>query len=166
MDWWWSWLLTGVGVTGLYFAGRKRALGWGIGIAAQVLWFTYAVATTQWGFIVSCLAYGAVYARNFVAWRREARAPATKVMIVPSIANLEAPTVAELTAGIDLGHLLAKPHFTAPPLVVDAEAAAKRRHALAFNAITHALADRDRWVPLDVREHAAAAVVTALAGEE
>lgn len=77
MDWWWSWLLTGVGVTGLYFAGRKRALGWGIGIAAQVLWFLYAVVTQQWGFIVSCLAYGSVYTKNFLAWRSEAKAPPT-----------------------------------------------------------------------------------------
>lgn len=71
MEWWWSWLLMAVGVTGLYFAGRKRALGWGIGFGAQVLWFTYALATEQYGFIVSCLVYGGVYAKNFLAWRKE-----------------------------------------------------------------------------------------------
>jgi hypothetical protein len=73
MSWWWSWLLTAVGVTGLWFAGRKNKVGWGIGIAAQVLWFTYAVVTAQWGFIVSCVAYGWVYCRNFLAWHRESR---------------------------------------------------------------------------------------------
>lgn len=71
----WSWLLTAVGVTGLYFAGRKKAVGWAIGIGAQVLWFSYAVATEQWGFIVSCFAYGWVYVKNFRCWRKEASVP-------------------------------------------------------------------------------------------
>lgn len=68
---WWSWLLTAVGVTGLYFAGRKRALGWGIGLGAQLLWVAYAVTTHQYGFLFSAFAYGWVYARNFRAWRSE-----------------------------------------------------------------------------------------------
>lgn len=79
MNQWWSWLLTGVGVTGLYFAGRKNKVGWAIGFAAQSLWILYAVATRQWGFIVSAGAYGSVYARNWLRWRREARAPAPAV---------------------------------------------------------------------------------------
>ena len=69
----WSWLLTAVGVTGLYFAGRKRALGWGIGLSAQVLWVGYAISTEQYGFLASACAYGWVYAKNFLAWRRESR---------------------------------------------------------------------------------------------
>lgn len=68
---WWSWLLTAVGVTGLYFAGRKRALGWAIGLSAQLLWLAYALSTRQYGFLVSAFAYGWVYARNFRAWRSE-----------------------------------------------------------------------------------------------
>ncbi|MFI0530306.1 hypothetical protein ACH3XX_09680 [Streptomyces scabiei] len=68
---WWSWLLTAVGVTGLYFAGRKCALGWGIGLGAQLLWVAYALSTQQYGFLVSAVAYGWVYAKNFCAWRCE-----------------------------------------------------------------------------------------------
>jgi len=68
---WWSWILTAVGVFGLYLAGRKSPWGWAVGIGAQVLWFAYAVTTRQRGFIVSCLAYGAVYVRNFRAWRAQ-----------------------------------------------------------------------------------------------
>lgn len=71
MSAWWSWALTVVGVTGLWFAGRRKAFGWAIGLGAQVLWIAYAVASRQWGFIASALVYGAVYGRNFVAWRRE-----------------------------------------------------------------------------------------------
>ncbi|MGW7198467.1 hypothetical protein [Streptomyces chryseus] len=70
---WWSWLLTAVGVTGLYYAGRKRALGWAIGLSAQLLWVAYALATTQYGFLASAGAYGWVYAKNFRTWQTEQR---------------------------------------------------------------------------------------------
>lgn len=72
---WWSWLLTAVGVTGLYFAGRKRALGWAIGLGAQLLWIAYALSTRQYGFLASAAAYGWVYAKNFRAWRAEREVP-------------------------------------------------------------------------------------------
>lgn len=67
----WSYLLTVVGVTGLVMAGRRQAVGWAIGLGAQGLWVAYAVATRQWGFIISAGAYGTVYARNWLAWRHE-----------------------------------------------------------------------------------------------
>lgn len=73
----WSWLLTAVGVTGLFLAGSSRKLGWAIGLGAQVLWITYAVATRQWGFIASAFAYGFVYARNWLRWRSEEAARPT-----------------------------------------------------------------------------------------
>ena len=66
----WSYLLAAVGILGLVLAGRRKAVGWAIGLGAQALWIAYALATHQFGFIVSALAYGAVYARNWLAWRR------------------------------------------------------------------------------------------------
>lgn len=67
----WSYLLTAVGIIGLILAGKKNKLGWAVGIFAQILWITYAIVTTQWGFIVSALVYGAVYARNWMLWRKD-----------------------------------------------------------------------------------------------
>lgn len=69
---WWSFALTAVGVLGIYISGKKNYWGWGIGLGAQVLWFIYAIATQQWGFIISCFAYGYVYAKNFRKWRKDA----------------------------------------------------------------------------------------------
>ena len=69
MNPYWSYLLTAVGVFGLYLAGRKDRRGWMVGIGAQVLWIAYATATHQWGFYVSAVAYGWVYARNAHAWK-------------------------------------------------------------------------------------------------
>ena len=73
MSWVWSWVLTAGGVFGLWLAGRRNVWGWAVGLGMQVLWIAYAVATVQWGFIVSALAYGAVYGRNWARWRRESR---------------------------------------------------------------------------------------------
>lgn len=72
----WSWILTGIGVTGWYLAGRRNRWGWAIGILVQILWFAYAIVTGQYGFIVGSLLYGAVAAKNFRAWTLEARRPA------------------------------------------------------------------------------------------
>lgn len=72
MSQWWSWVLAAIGVTGLFLAGSKRKLGWAVGFGVQALWVIYAIATRQWGFIFSAIAYGWVYARNWLRWRREA----------------------------------------------------------------------------------------------
>lgn len=60
-----------VGILGLYLAGKKRATGWAIGLGAQVLWVFYAFATQQWGFVVSAVVYGVIYAKNWLDWRNE-----------------------------------------------------------------------------------------------
>lgn len=69
----WSWLLTCVGVFGLWLAGRKSYWGWAVGISAQLLWVAYAITTRQWGFLASAGAYGWVYVKNFRTWRNEQR---------------------------------------------------------------------------------------------
>lgn len=68
---WWSFLLAAVGIIGLILAGKKLAVGWLVGLAAQVLWIFYGCYTHQWGFIFSALAYGAVYAKNAWSWYME-----------------------------------------------------------------------------------------------
>lgn len=73
----WSWLLMAVGVTGLYLAGRRSWIGWAIGLGSQVLWLAYSISTRQWGFLVSCLFYGAIHARNLYLWRRPVPADTT-----------------------------------------------------------------------------------------
>lgn len=67
----WSYALGAVGVFGLWLAGRKDPRGWMVGVGAQVLWLVYAVATQQWGFIVTALAYAWVYANNALRWTRK-----------------------------------------------------------------------------------------------
>lgn len=68
----WSWILMAVGVFGLRVAGKHNRLGWAVGFGAQGLWIAFAITTKQYGFIVSALAYGWVYAANFLSWRPKA----------------------------------------------------------------------------------------------
>lgn len=76
--WLWSYLLTAVGLVGLYAAGSKRSWGWLVGLFAQILWIAYALATGQYGFLISACAYGFVYARNFTAWQRKPESVMTR----------------------------------------------------------------------------------------
>lgn len=69
IPWWWSWTLTGIGVTGLWLVGNRRRSGFLVGLFAQALWIAYACATDQPGFYVSAVVYGAVNLRNYRAWR-------------------------------------------------------------------------------------------------
>ena len=67
----WSWVLTAVGVTGFVLAGRKVWFSWYINLACQILWFVYAIATSQYGFIAAALVYTVVFGRNAYAWTYE-----------------------------------------------------------------------------------------------
>ncbi|MDH6282829.1 hypothetical protein [Prescottella agglutinans] len=73
---WWSILLAVVGVFGLYLTtlgDRVRWYGYAVGLGVQLLWITYAVATSQPGFILSALAYGAVNGIGLYRWRKQAK---------------------------------------------------------------------------------------------
>lgn len=70
----WSIGLAAIGILGIYLAGKKNLWGWFIGLSAQALWIVYAIVTQQWGFIASALAYGFIYGKNFLAWKRDAKA--------------------------------------------------------------------------------------------
>ena len=69
--WAWSWLLMAVGASGLFVSGRKCRWGWVISVVAEALWVWYAIATTQYGFVVAAIVYAAVDIRNFIAWSRD-----------------------------------------------------------------------------------------------
>lgn len=59
----WSYILAAIGVTGLWIAATRPKVGWWFNIAAQAVWLAYAIATRQWGFLVTAVAYAVVYAR-------------------------------------------------------------------------------------------------------
>lgn len=67
----WSWVLAAIGVVGIFFVGRKTIWGWMILLVNEAIWIVYAVTTKQYGFIVSAIAYAAVYIKSFIHWRRE-----------------------------------------------------------------------------------------------
>lgn len=69
----WSWLLTLIGVTGFYFAGKKKWWCWYINIANQAFWVAYSLITEQWGFLLGCLIYSWVFGKNAVEWTRAYR---------------------------------------------------------------------------------------------
>jgi len=73
----WSWILSIVGVTGLYLVGRRHWWGWCIAFINECLWCIYAVTTEQYGFILGAVAYGFIHLVNATRWRGES--PVTPV---------------------------------------------------------------------------------------
>ena len=46
-----------------WLAATRPLVGWWFNIAAQAAWLAYALATRQWGFVVTAVAYAVVYVR-------------------------------------------------------------------------------------------------------
>lgn len=67
---WLSLVLAAMGCAGLLLAGKGKWYGWGIGLAVQPVWATYAIVTKGYGLLLTCLMYGTVYSRNLLRWRR------------------------------------------------------------------------------------------------
>jgi hypothetical protein len=71
----WSYVLVVVGLLGFVVVGQKVWWGWYINLASQVLWFTYAIVTEQWGFLIGAIAYTLIFSINAYKWTRTRFAP-------------------------------------------------------------------------------------------
>lgn len=67
----WSFVLSAIGILGIFLAGKKNKLGWAIGLGAQVLWIVFAITTAQYGFILAAIAYGTIYLKNWLSWNKD-----------------------------------------------------------------------------------------------
>ena len=67
----WSWILAAIGVTGIFFVGRKTIWGWLVLLLNECLWIIYAITTEQYGFIFAAIAYATVYIKSFIHWKRD-----------------------------------------------------------------------------------------------
>lgn len=68
----WSYILAAIGVTGIFFVGKKTLWGWLVLCVNEVIWIMYALATKQYGFIIMALAYVSVYIKSYRGWKSEA----------------------------------------------------------------------------------------------
>jgi hypothetical protein len=71
----WAWILTGFQVSALLAVGRGHGLGWLIGASVQVCWVTYAILTTQHGFIPGCVISLVVQGYSYLRTTRKPRLP-------------------------------------------------------------------------------------------
>ena len=66
-----SWVVGAVGLTGFYFAGKKKWWSWYINLGCQILWATYAFVTGQPAFLVTAAVYFVIFALNARKWTKE-----------------------------------------------------------------------------------------------
>jgi hypothetical protein len=67
----WSWVLAAIGVSGIYFVGKKTIWGWLVLLFNETIWIAYAISTEQYGCIVSDNAYGVVYIKSYLHWKSD-----------------------------------------------------------------------------------------------
>lgn len=71
MDSLWSYILTAIGVTGFFLAGKKVWWCWYLNIANQVIWLAYSLITEQYGFLAGVVVYTWVFVKNAILWTKE-----------------------------------------------------------------------------------------------
>lgn len=71
---WLSMVMGVVGIVGMLVAGRGKWQGWLIGLLVQPVWIAFFAVTQAWPGMILPVAYGTVYAKNLIAWRRQAKA--------------------------------------------------------------------------------------------
>lgn len=64
----WSWLLAGLGIAQIVMTGRHMRSGWLVGLATSAVWAAFAIATSQYGFLVSAVVFASIHVRNWLAW--------------------------------------------------------------------------------------------------
>lgn len=63
-------ILTLWGAAVFVLAGNKIRWSWMLGVVSEFAWAAYALwlHPRQWGLLLGCVFYGAVYMRNYVRW--------------------------------------------------------------------------------------------------
>lgn len=69
----WSYVLTLMGVSCFWLAGRKIWWAWYVGLSTQAVWLAYSLVTHQWGFLFGTVFYTGVYVTNQRRWSAEHR---------------------------------------------------------------------------------------------
>lgn len=67
----WSYIVTVVGLTGFFLAGRKVWWAWYVNIGCQVLWFIFGLVTAQYGFLIASIVYTFIFTQNAIRWTKE-----------------------------------------------------------------------------------------------
>lgn len=67
---WWSWALSLIGILSLYLIENMDRRGFLVGLAVEVLWLWYAIATEQWGFAPAVVVYSWLYWRGWKKWAK------------------------------------------------------------------------------------------------
>ena len=70
MRFWLTQLPNVLGFLGMYFAGRKRRVGWLLGAASELAWALLAYVADLPGMYLWCVIWGVVYLRNYWLWRQ------------------------------------------------------------------------------------------------
>ena len=61
-------LLSGITIYTMFFAGNKKRHAWLVGLGGQLLWLLWIVLSGSWGLLPMNIALWIVYGRNYLKW--------------------------------------------------------------------------------------------------
>jgi len=67
----WSFILAGLGIAQITLTGKKKRVGWLIGLLTSCIWMVFAIVTQQYGFVVSSIIFGYIHIKNWLAWSND-----------------------------------------------------------------------------------------------
>lgn len=68
---WAPWILSIVTITMTAMAGRLHRKSWVVGLAGNVLWLIWIIASKSWGFLPLNIVLFFLYAKNHLSWREK-----------------------------------------------------------------------------------------------
>lgn len=66
-----SWVIAALSFISLYLLTRKSKWGQAIGAVKEATFLLYALATHQYGFVVSTTSFTVMFLRGFIIWHRQ-----------------------------------------------------------------------------------------------
>ena len=66
----WSFILAGLGIAQITLTGKKKRIGWLVGLLTSCIWMVFAIVTQQYGFAISSVIFGYIHIKNWLAWSK------------------------------------------------------------------------------------------------
>ena len=65
-----TWIMSGITIFTMWFAGDKKKLAWKLGLINQALWLYFIYDKQSWGLLPMTIAMIIIYTRNLYKWSK------------------------------------------------------------------------------------------------
>lgn len=66
-----TWILSVVSLLTVYLTGKKKIIGWQVGLIGQALWISWEFYIKAWGLMPMTVIMTILYVKNLKEWKKE-----------------------------------------------------------------------------------------------